>query len=374
MSATLLVWPARVGIAMDKQLAQKLSPLLPAERIERQWRAIEARTAGGRFGFGWLRARPFQLAFAVAAAAALLLALRLGQSASAPVAGGAFKNAGAGPAALKLLDGSQVLVSPSGRVEFRALSTSAVELVLTQGSVELDVTHVEGRRFVVRAGDVDVIVRGTHFRVELADADPKVVSVSVQRGQVEVRQPRLPGAAIRLLGAGMSWTMGQRDAAPSPATTPAIPETTPPVANPGKADGDGTELGATHSTEVTGPKQLLEQADAARQSGDARKAASALDQLRRHYRSDPRAGLAALQLGRLRLDSLHDAAGALEAFRDAMTLSASPSVQEDALARQAQALEALGNSAGCERVRDQYLSRYPSGIHSASIARRCGGK
>jgi hypothetical protein len=118
----------------------------------------------------------------------------------------------------------------------------------------------------------------------------------------------------------------------------------------------------------------LEQADAARQSGDARKAAGALDQLRRHYRSDPRAGLAALQLGRLRLDSLHDAAGALEALRDATTLSASPSVQEDALARQAQALETLGNTAGCQRVRDQYLSRYPSGIHSASIARRCGGK
>jgi hypothetical protein len=288
------------------------------------------------------------------------------------VAGSAFDNGGPAPATLKLLDGSQVQVSPAGRVEFRALANDAVQLVLAHGWVELDVTHVPGRKFIVQAGDVDVIVRGTHFRVELGDADPKVVSVSVQRGLVQVRQRSAPQAELVLLGAGNSWTMGQRQAAREPATTD--PNRATPASAPEPAAKPSAEPGAAHAPESTGPKQLLEQADAARLDGHPREAARALDELRRRYRSDARAGLAALQLGRLRLDSLHDAAGALEAFRDAAALSASASVQEDALARQAQALEMLGNAADCRRVRELYLARYPSGIHSASIARRCGGK
>ena len=371
MSPTLLVWRTRAGIAMDKQVAQKFAPPLPPERLERQWRAVAKRTekvAWWRLNFAQLRPIHAGFALAVVLVAALGIGLTRAPHAPAAVAGSSFDNGGPAPATLKLLDGSQLQVSPAGRVDFQALSSQAVQLVLAHGWVELDVTHVPGRKFVVQAGDVDVIVRGTHFRVELGDADPKVVSVSVQRGQVEVRQRRTPDAGVVLLGAGMSWTMGQRQtavAAVPAAGNEALTATTEHKPSP--------EPSAARTPDNAGPKQLLEQADAARLGGHPREAAAALDELRRHYRSDARAGLAALQLGRLRLDSLHDAAGALEAFRDAAALSASPSVQEDALARQAQALEALGNGAGCRRVRDQYLARYPSGIHSASIARRCGG-
>ena len=370
MSPTLLVWRTRAGIGMDKQVAQKFAPQLTPERLERQWRAIAKRTekvAWWRLNFA--RLRPIHGGFALAAVLVLALGISSMRAPREPaaVAGSSFDNVSPAPATLKLLDGSQLQVSPAGRVDFQALSSQAVQLMLAHGWVELDVTHVPGRSFVVQAGDVDVIVRGTHFRVELGDADPKVVSVSVQRGQVEVRQRRTPNASVVLLGAGMSWTMGQRQTATAVATeiAPAAPAAPEPKPN--------LEPSAARAPESVGPKQLLEQADAARLGGHPREAASALDELRRRYRSDARAGLAALQLGRLRLDSLHDAAGALEAFRDAAALSASPSVQEDALARQAQALEALGNNAGCRRVREQYLARYPSGIHSASIARRCGG-
>jgi transmembrane sensor len=375
MSPTLLVWRTRAGIAMDKQVAQKLAPQLTPERLERQWRAVAERTEKGTWWrFNFARLRPIHAGFALAAVLLLALGSSLMRAPRGPaaVAGSSFDNGSPAPATLKLVDGSQLQVSPAGRVDFQALSTQAVQLVLAHGWVELDVTHVPDRKFVVRAGDVDVIVRGTHFRVELGDADPKVVSVSVQRGQVEVRQRRTPNdVAVVLLGAGMSWTMGQRQTATEPAPVAASePTAATPLATEPKPS---LEPSAVRTPDSIGPKQLLEQADAARLSGHPREAANALDELRRRYRSDARAGLAALQLGRLRLDSLHDAAGALEAFRDAAALSASPSVQEDALARQAQALEALGNNAGCRRVRDQYLARYPSGIHSASIARRCGG-
>ncbi len=374
MSPRLLVLRMGGGVAMDKQVAQKFAPQVTPERLERQWRAVASRTekaAWWRFDFAHFR--PIYAGFALTAVLLLAVGVTLTRAPRGPaaVAGSSFDNGGSAPATLKLLDGSQLQVSPAGRVDFQALSAQAVQLVLAHGWVELDVTHVPGRKFVVQAGDVDVIVRGTHFRVELGDADPKVVSVSVQRGQVELRQRRASDTGVVLLGAGMSWTMGQRQTATEPA--PAAPSEPAGAATPATEHKPNGEPSAVRAPESIGPKQLLEQADAARLSGHPREAASALDELRRRYRSDPRAGLAALQLGRLRLDSLHDAAGALEAFRDAAALSASPSVQEDALARQAQALEGLGNTAGCRRVREQYLARYPSGIHSASIARRCGG-
>jgi hypothetical protein len=350
---------------MADRLAEKLVPPLGAERLERQWRGIERRTRG-RF---WLPRGQWRLALSgvvVVAAVALVLLFRPSPSSPQAVAGGAFDNSGTGPASLRLLDGSQLQVSPTGRVEFEALASDNVELALSRGWMELDVTHVPGRRFVVRAGEVDVVVRGTQFRVELTGRDPQVVKVSVTRDRVDVLEHHTGALALQL-GAGMSWTMGQRelpkDASAAP-RSPAPPEAASSEPSPKSPAREPPE----------DAKKLMELADSARLAGRTREAASALDTLRKRFRGDARAGLAALELGRLRLDSFHDAAGALEAFRDAARLSASPSVREDALARQAQALEVLGDVAGCERVRDSYLSRYPRGIHSASIAKRCGGK
>jgi hypothetical protein len=358
---------------MDERLAEKLTPPLSPERLARQWRGIEERTQKRAWwrpeaNFRWLSAGA-----TLAAAALLLVFVGRGLRSPEAVAGRAFDNAGRGPASLRLVDGSQVQVAPSGRVEFEALGSEAVQLVLSRGWVELDVTHVPGRKFVVRAGDVDVVVRGTHFRVELTGHDPQVVKVSVTRGKVDVLEHRT-GALAKQLLAGMSWTMGQREL-PGVEVAPIAPTT--PTSEP------ATSAGAPQSAPAPAPsaareaghdaKRLMELADAARLRGQPREAATALDSLRKRHRGDPRAGLAALELGRLRLDAFRDPAGALEAFRDAAVLSASPSVKEDALARQAQALEMLGDSAACKRARDAYLARYPRGIHSASIAKRCGG-
>jgi hypothetical protein len=129
--------------------------------------------------------------------------------------------------------------------------------------------------------------------------------------------------------------------------------------------------GFAREMERGGARRLLELADAARLGGHPRDAALALDKLRRTYRTDPRAGLAALELGRLRSDSFGDQAGALEAFRDAASLASSGSVREDADARTVQALERLGDRNGCMRARDAYLTRFPNGIHAATMRGRC---
>jgi transmembrane sensor len=118
---------------------------------------------------------------------------------------------------------------------------------------------------------------------------------------------------------------------------------------------------------------LLESAKRARLAGRPRDAAIALDTLRRRYRSDPRAALAAFELGRLRLDNLGDAPGAVEALNDAIVLAPQGSFREDAEARRVDALDAEG-APGCAEARDAYLVRYPKGIHATMVAARCNGK
>jgi hypothetical protein len=131
-----------------------------------------------------------------------------------------------------------------------------------------------------------------------------------------------------------------------------------------------TERTAAAAPTAPGPRELLETANAARLAGHPRDAAQAFDALRSRYRGDPRAGLAAFELGRLRLDSLGDPAGAVEAFADAMALSPGAGFREDAEARRVEALDRM-HDGRCRAARQTYLARYPSGLHAAAVGARC---
>ena len=108
------------------------------------------------------------------------------------------------------------------------------------------------------------------------------------------------------------------------------------------------------------PPELLRLAEVARSAGRLAEAARAFDALRHKYRGDARAGLAAFELGRIRLDSMGNAAGAAEAFADAIALSPGAPFREDAEARRVQALERSGSGAcafGARRVSRAVSSR-----------------
>ena len=83
--------------------------------------------------------------------------------------------------------------------------------------------------------------------------------------------------------------------------------------------------------------------------------------------------LAAFELGRLRLDSLGDAAGADEAFRDAIALSPQGPLREDAEARRVEAL-AAERSPECATARNAFLARYPHSVHAAVVSGTCSGE
>ncbi len=331
-------------------------------RVERQWDAVRRSLAPSSSRVRWRRAA-FAFAF-VSALAAVLLIVRIRRAPTNVTGAGAVLESVAGQT-LTLADGSRVEIAARARLRVGVLEANHTELVLEQGRATFDVTHAEGRRFVVHAGPFDIVDIGTRFEVSV-DQDGGV-AVSVDRGRVQL-QRRDSSEPPRFLGAGERWTNVAADhaALETPTTTA---ETTP--SSSANVETPPTQNPATSASTTPTAKDIFESAERARREGHSRKAASQLDNLRRHYRSDPRAGLASFELGRLRLDELSDPEGAATAFQDAIVLAPNAPFREDAEARLVDAYAASADYARCVRARDAYAAHYPRGLYASIVASRC---
>jgi hypothetical protein len=322
-------------------------------------------------------------AWAVAALASAILAgvlaFRLGRS---PIAAKPPDD----PDVLMLPDGSRGVLERASRISIAAAAPNHILLLLEEGGIQLEVPRSEGRTFVVRAAGYEAEVLGTAFRVRInASGGRKVLEVGVTHGRVKVTPPDHSDAQI--LGPGETWMeaieptpasrilpvassgevaasrpLDERRAAgiitqvSPPAETPSSPSVRAPTSVP-RAAGESA-------------KDLLARAMEARAAGRLTDAAALLDNLRKRHRGDSRAGLAAFELGRLRLDALGDTAGAIEAFHDAMVLGPNAPFREDAEARRVEALDAAGDPR-CSGAQAAYLARYPVGLHARAVAARC---
>ncbi len=247
---------------------------------------------------------------------------------------------------MTLADGTRIRLRDDGRVRLDRFEPRDVEVTLERGTAELDVVHMLDRPFVVHVGAFDVVDVGTRFVVSMNGGS---ILVRVDEGQVELRDTTgvLP---VRTLAQGESWSTARTEEA---AALSAVPQ-----------------QNVTPKPRAPTAKELIEAADTARVAGHPREAAALLDDVRLHHRSDARAGVAAFQLGRLRLDTLGDAREAVEAFDDAIALAPAASFREDAEARRVEALE-RAKDPRCREARDTYLARYPSGIHVKEVSARC---
>jgi transmembrane sensor len=309
------------------------------------------------------------LAAAVVAAAVIAVVVMRGRGGVAPSLSGTVIESGASET-LTMPDGTTATLKPDARVRFDRFEASRVEVTLDRGEVTFDVKHSERRTWTVHAGGYDVVDRGTRFTVT---ADGGGVRVHVESGSVAVVRAG-SSEEPRALGPGESWSsVAPGDVPPAPtARVPApVPSAVPEESSaPVPSTVPTTERTAAAAPTAPGPRELLETANAARLAGHPRDAAQAFDALRSRYRGDPRAGLAAFELGRLRLDSLGDPAGAVEAFADAMALSPGAGFREDAEARRVEALDRM-HDGRCRAARQTYLARYPSGLHAAAVGARC---
>ncbi|MDQ3032422.1 MAG: hypothetical protein M3Y87_08410, partial [Myxococcota bacterium] len=115
----------------------------------------------------------------------------------------------------------------------------------------------------------------------------------------------------------------------------------------------------------------FEGALAARRRGALRESEAQLERLVLEHPRDPRAPLAAFELGRLRMDALDDRAGAVRALERSLALGRRSPFREDALARLVSLHRALGQQAACERRAREYLAHHPRGAHADDVASGC---
>jgi TolA-binding protein len=361
----------------EERLASYVQPELSPARIARLWSGVSGRLrpAGSRRASRWLvRGAAIAALGATAVGAAVV-----GPHLLEPVGpSSAWKNASLETAgdtlAVALDDGSKLKLESQTRLDVQGGDPAHVTLNLRRGRVACDVVHKPGRSFSVLAEGVEVRVIGTRFSVALESGHgDKRVAVHVERGSVEVRTPNEPDDVRRLV-AGESWSITTHasepvQARPEPSAEATLlgpgSNTAPVAPRPGPS---------AVSIETASARQLLEIANAARRSGDVREAASAYESLVRRHPSDSRAGLAAFELGRLRMDRLGDMKGAIQALNRAIQLAPGSGFREDALARLTQAYASVGADDRCRQTRDLYLKSFPNGVHAASVTKRCASR
>ena len=312
------------------------------------------------------------------AAAALLAVFGVAKLRDPIVAGSPFDQAAletAGDAlVVDLHDGSRIELDAQTRVEVVESVEENLSMRLRRGRVTVDLVPKPGRRFTLFASSVEVRVTGTRFSVELAPNGERV-EVAVERGSVEVSWP-LAAEPKRRLAAGERWSIDLR---PSERARPAAPANAPepdtaPQAREPASDPSDRPVDTADASPAPGPRELLDLGNAARRAGDNAGAARAYEALLSKHASDPRAGLAAFELGRLRMGPLGDVRGAVQAFRRAIALAPGAGVREDAMARLVEAHAKLGELAQCRTARDAYLASYPRGVHAASVATKCSSR
>jgi transmembrane sensor len=285
---------------------------------------------------------------------------------------------------LELVDGSHLELAARSRIEWATRDAHSTVVKLTRGSVVCDVVPRQGRQFSVFAADVRVYVTGTRFSVTF-DPESGHVDVAVQRGSVGIATTNGTDPD-RHLGAGEHWSADRNVASSDVALTAAAPLASAaplgvdvaalpvPVAPIPAPPPSGSGNSATTSVqEVPSPHTLMDQGNAARRAGDARSAANAYQTLLGKFPRDPRAALAAFELGRLRMGPLKDVQGAVRAFQSAIALSPGSAIREDSMAHLVEAFAMSGQSGQCAAAREAYLKAYPSGVHVGLVRRQCPG-
>jgi hypothetical protein len=127
-------------------------------------------------------------------------------------------------------------------------------------------------------------------------------------------------------------------AGPAPAPPSAVPAVEPTAESPTPAPprpARARRLETAPASDVVG--ELLAAADAARLAGRPRDAIGPLGEVALRHASDPRAAIAAFQLGRVLADDLRDPAGAARAFTQAYELDPNGPLARDARTRAAEA-------------------------------------
>ncbi len=357
---------------VPKRIADYVSVPWDERRTEKVWSSLQAQSRA-RLGPA-PRAVSLARAALVSAAAVLLVFVLLHRSgahrasgtvaaANPPSMQGRVIDTHGAMQPVQLPDGSTLLLEAESRLWVLSADGDRVRLRLENGSVDCNVAHRPARTFVVEVGGGEIAVRGTRFRVTAARHAMSDHAggwhVRVEQGSVEVRRSEREPSV--LLQAGAFWSSEPRDRTAEPNTAPpaAVAPTLQGVAEPTPRPAQPTA------------RELFSRADSARSARRHEEAASYLAQLVRRFPRDPRAPLAAFQLGRIRLLTLHQHEAAIQAFSFVLEHPTRSPFFEDAAAARVEAADKLGDLARCVAWRDRFIEAHPRSASAERVRRMC---
>ncbi|MCA9575045.1 MAG: FecR domain-containing protein [Polyangiales bacterium] len=406
--------------APNRHPAAHVEPELSEARVERMWHAISAQldasgqgSARGHEPATRRRLRP-SLTLALGLAGTCVAACAVWWSRATPTSPGPAPALVATTAqgewvataeegrVLHFDDGSTLTLGPRTQLRTLAVSRDALRVRLERGGVSCAtggrsqvVVEVASAEVASAAMGAEPSPGATRFHVglDIPGREGPTLTVGVTRGRVEVRHD----GANATLGAGETWTRTHRAASSEPVmeegqsadspTEHASREATSRTFR-ARADierGEGPRPGrptreparprnATEegSAESDGATQLFEEALRERLAHRPAEAARAYAAFGREHPTDPRAPLAAFELGRLRLYQLGDAQGALQALDQALGGGGGGFFAEDAAAARVEALSQLGDAARCRAARTRFLATYATSVHRQRVSAQCG--
>jgi transmembrane sensor len=232
-----------------------------------------------------------------------------------------------------------------------------ISVRLLAGRVRVDVVHRPERAFRVECGAVSVSVLGTAFELS---RDGERTLVSVLRGRVRVDAPdqssQLAAGEVGFFPRRVQESP-QRIAAKAAALEPSWQR----QAKRGHYKRAFELMPAAPEALADDVGALLLAADAARLSGHPVEALAYLRRVIERHPHDSRASLAAFTLGGVLLNQLDRPREADAAYARARSLALSPTLAQDALARQVEAAQRAGDAARVRELAREYLRRYPDG-------------
>jgi hypothetical protein len=227
-------------------------------------------------------------------------------------------------AAISLSTGTHLTLDPGTLLDVVEQSRSQV-YAISAGALQADVAKVpKDGRFAIRAGDAEVEVRGTSFRVAIVPSDPSCgegtpTRVAVREGVVVVRRR---GVEERV-SAGESWPRGCK--------TPSVPASAAPSVAAGvPAPSIAPSKSALAPSELSGQNDLFDAATTARRRGDAAGAIAGYDRFLAKYPASPLAENARVE--RMRLLATSDHARAVTAADDYLAHHPNGFAKQEALA------------------------------------------
>lgn len=277
---------------------------------------------------------------------------------------------------IPLSDGSSITIAPGASLEVKDNIPGRFGTSLHFGWARYNVVPNQPRTWEIDTGLCRIIVLGTKFTV---NRNPHSVYVAVHRGTVAIYSPT-GKKLLTTLSAGQShklWVPNhhpKKDLEQTPLIAPNTLESSSEnnISNvnrisPLRSSNTLVDDNTNDPSEAN-LNDLLNQADEARKRNQHQKAAILLKSIVRKFPNHPAVGMAALTLGKIRLDNLHQPKSAVHAFKRALASnSLPPSLQEQALARCVEALYRSGDIKSTQAMSNMYHRRFPNGAWSSWV-------